>query len=277
MQAGIWLISRIVMSDLRDKAPKSVMVAFTCNICGTTNPAPASDMVMGRESGPCSGCGSNVRLRAVVRLLSLGLFGKALPLAAFPVRPDLVGWGVSDWHGYAHRLPDSLSYTATYLDRQPHMDITMPPSDGSGTLDFLIATDVFEHVAPPVQAAFDGAARLLKPGGMMVFSVPFSIKIARTEEHYPELHEFHIADDGNGTRRLHNRTRDGRQEIHDRLKFHGGEGFTLEMRKFAFDDLLAHFDRAGFDVTLHGEDAPEWGIVWTQGWSIPMLARKRAN
>lgn len=211
-----------------------------------------------------------------MRLLSLGLFGRMLPLPAFPARPDLVGWGVSDWHGYATRLPRALSYTATYLDREPRLDITMPSAADAGTLDFLIATDVFEHVAPPVQAAFDGAARLLKPGGLLVFSVPFSIKIAHTEEHFPDLHEFRIVADDAGVRRLHNRTLDGREEIHERLKFHGGEGFTLEMRKFAFDDLLEHFDRAGFDVTLHGEDAPEWGIVWTQGWSIPLLARRRA-
>ena len=194
----------------------------------------------------------------------------------FPQRPDLVGWGVSDWHGYAQRLPSSLSYTATYLHREPHLDIAAPPADESGTLDFLIATDVFEHVAPPVQAAFDGAARLLKPGGLLVFSVPFSIKIPRTEEHFPELHDFHICAGDDGTRRLHNRTADGRQQVYDKLKFHGGEGLTLEMRKFAFDDLLQHFDRAGFDVTLHGEDAPQWGIVWTQGWSVPMIARRRA-
>lgn len=212
-----------------------------------------------------------------MRLLSLGLFGKVLPLPAFPARRDLVGRGVSDWHGFACRLPQAFSYTATYLDRDPRMDITRPPEDCAGALDFVIATDVFEHVAPPVQAAFDGAARILKPGGLLVFSVPFSIKIARTEEHFPDLHEFRIVDDGTGVRRLHNRRRDGREEVHQRLKFHGGEGFTLEMRKFAFDDLLAHFDRAGFDVTLHGEDAPEWGIVWTQGWSVPMLARRRAG
>lgn len=232
---------------------------------------------MGRESGPCSGCGSNVRLRAVMRLLSLGLFGKALPMACFPERPDLVGWGVSDWSGYSQRLPTRVSYTATYLDREPRVDITTPPTEDAGTLDFLIATDVFEHVAPPVQAAFDGAARLLKPGGLLVFSVPFSIKIERTEEHYPDLHDFRLVPDDGGAIRLHNRTRDGREQVYDRPKFHGGEGMTLEMRKFAFNDLLDHFDRAGFDVTLHGEDVPDWGIVWTQGWSVPMLARKRAD
>ena len=251
------------------------MVAFTCNICGASNPAPANEMAMGRESGPCNGCGSNVRLRAVMRVLSLGLFGQALPVQAFPPRHDLIGWGVSDWWGYSQRLPSSLSYTATYFDREPRVDITTPPAEGSGTLDFLIATDVFEHVAPPVQAAFDGAARLLKPGGLMVFSVPFSIKIQQTEEHFPELHSFDIRDGDDGKPKLHNRTRDGRTQVYDRLKFHGGEGVTLEMRKFALDDVLGHFDRAGFDVTLHGEDAPEWGIVWTQGWSVPMLARRR--
>lgn len=252
------------------------MDLFTCNVCATPNPAPANDMAMGREGGPCIGCGANVRMRAIVRLLSLGLFGRSLSIEAFPVRHDLVGWGLSDSPSYADRLPARLSYTNTFYDREPRLDISAPPPHAAGSLDFLISTDVFEHVVPPAQAAFDGAAALLKPGGLLAFSVPFSIKIASTEEHYPDLHEFRIETGADGVCRLHNRTRDGVLQTFDGLKFHGGEGSTLEMRKFALSDLLAHLDQAGFDVTQHGEDAPEWGIVWTQGWSIPILARKRA-
>lgn len=250
---------------------------FVCNICGSPNPAPASDMQMGRESGRCKKCGANVRLRAIVRLLSLGLFGQALRIDDFPARHDLKGWGLSDWHEYARRLPERLSYTNVFFDRQPRVDITRPPAGSTGSLDFLIASDVFEHVVPPVQAAFDGAARVLKPGGLFVFSVPFSIKIEATEEHFPELHDFRIIPGADGAApTLHNRTLDGREQVFKDLKFHGGEGATLEMRKFALGDLLGHLDQAGFETTLHGEDAPEWGVVWTQGWSVPMLGRRRA-
>jgi len=246
---------------------------FTCNICSADNPLPANDMHMGRESGRCADCGSTVRLRAMLRLLSLGLFGRALAIADFPERPDLVGWGISDWHGYAGRLGAKLGYSNTHFHREPRLDITAPPAEALGSLDFLIASDVFEHVVPPVSRAFDGAHALLKPGGLFVFSVPFSIKIRATEEHYPELHEFAIQEE-DGVPVLRNRTRDGREQVFDQLKFHGGEGATLEMRKFELDALQAEFTRAGFTVAVHGEDAPEWGVVWTQGWSVPMLARR---
>ncbi|MEP6632978.1 MAG: hypothetical protein ABJA62_02105, partial [Luteimonas sp.] len=130
--------------------------AFICNVCSTSNPLPANDMAMGRESGPCAACGSTVRLRAMIRLLSLGLYGRAMAIADFPQRLDLVGRGLSDWHGYADRLGAKLDYLNTHFHREPQLDISAPPQDAYGSLDFLLASDVFEHVAPPVSRAFDG-------------------------------------------------------------------------------------------------------------------------
>lgn len=246
---------------------------FNCNVCSASNPLPANDMHMGREGGHCSACGSTVRLRAMIRLLSLGLFGRALAINDFPPRPDVVGWGLSDWHGYGKRLAARLAYRNTFFHREPRVDIVVPPREALGTLDFLIASDVFEHVPPPVSRAFDGAHALLKPGGLLVFSVPFSIKIDATEEHFPDLHEYTLMDEA-GRQWLRNRTRDGREQVFDQLKFHGGDGATLEMRKFELEALKSDLQRAGFTTALHGEDAPEWGVVWTQGWSVPMLARR---
>lgn len=246
---------------------------FTCNVCSASNPLPHDDMQMGRESGPCADCGSTVRLRAMIRLLSLGLFHRALAIDDFPQRPDLIGWGLSDWHGYAERLVAKLGYTNTFFHRDPRVDIVSVPPEARGTLDFLIASDVFEHVPPPVSRAFEGARALLKPDGIFVFSVPFSIKIDATEEHFPDLHDYALVEE-NGRQLLRNRTRDGRKQVYDQLKFHGGDGATLEMRKFELEGLKAELAGAGFATTLHGEDATEWGVVWTQGWSVPMLARR---
>ncbi len=246
---------------------------FICNVCSASSPLPANDMQMGRDGGHCRACGSTVRLRAMIRLLSLGLFGRAMAIDDFPPRPELVGWGLSDWHGYAGRLTSRLGYRNTFFHCEPRVDIVAPPREALGTLDFLIASDVFEHVPPPVSRACEGAHALLKPGGILVFSVPFSIKIDATEEHFPELHDYALVEE-NGRQWLRNRTRDGREQRFDQLKFHGGDGATLEMRKFELEGLKADLARAGFSVTLHGEDAPEWGVVWTQGWSVPMLARR---
>ena len=55
------------------------MVSFTCNICGAYNQVEN----FATEPASC-GCGSNVRLRALIHLLSMELFGQSLPLVEFP-------------------------------------------------------------------------------------------------------------------------------------------------------------------------------------------------
>jgi hypothetical protein len=49
------------------------MISFTCNICGTPNTLEEVPW----EPSTCSGCRSNVRMRALIYLLSVELFGAA--------------------------------------------------------------------------------------------------------------------------------------------------------------------------------------------------------
>lgn len=215
-------------------------------------------------------------MRAVIHVLSLELLGQSLALTDFPIRKDLVGAGLSDWATYASQLEQRFSYTNTFYDVEPRLDITHVTPAQAETLDFLIASDVFEHVVPPVDAAFTGAARLLKSGGLLVFTVPYVIEPGRpTIEHFPELHEFELVSRG-GKRALVNITADGRRQEFEQLVFHGGGGLTLEMRVFSEADLLRHLDQAGFvDVRVHDEAEPAFGVVWREAWSLPMSARKR--
>jgi hypothetical protein len=61
----------------------------------------------------------------------------------------------------------------------------------------------------------------------------------------------------------------------DHLTFHGGEGETLEMRVFSKSGLLRELARAGFeDIRIHADACEEFGIVWTQPWSLPITARR---
>ena len=71
------------------------------------------------------------------------------------------------------------------------------PSERAACYDFIIASDVFEHIAPPVSRAFVNARRLLKPGGVMIFSVPFSLE-ADTVERFPELFDYRLLETGSG-------------------------------------------------------------------------------
>lgn len=246
------------------------MIKFECNICGQQNKVHQDQL--GRETGSCSKCNSTVRMRSIVHLLSMELFGESLSLTEMNPDKSIVGMGMSDWEPYAKPLAKLFSYTNTYYDREPMVDITNPDPSLIGTLDFLISTDVFEHVAPPVEIAFVNARKLLKPDGVFVFSVPFSLA-EQTVEHFPELHEFTITKDRKNPV-LINTTRDGRtQEFRD-LVFHGGEGATLEMRVFNQLGLEEQLSNAGFaKPEYHTEPCWERGIYFPQQWSLPLVTR----
>jgi SAM-dependent methyltransferase len=246
-------------------------VQFVCNICGRGNDVALA--ALSREQDSCTGCGSTVRMRAMIHLLSMALFGRSLPLPDFPEDRSKRGIGLSDWDGYARPLSRKLDYRNTFFHAEPHVDITAPPAEWKGSLDFVIATDVFEHVAPPVGRAFAGAASLLRPGGVLVFSVPYSLD-ALTVEHFPNLHDFEL-EQSNGVWTLVNRTRDGRIETYRDLVFHGGPGQTLEMRLFSLNAIRNEASAAGFaSVDVLQEPVWEFGIYDPHPWSRPMLIRR---
>jgi len=245
-------------------------VPFRCNLCG--GGAVAALAALSRETPSCPRCGSTVRFRAIAHLLVRELFGREIALPDLPPHRDVCGIGLSDAPAYATPLAAKFDYTNTFFHTEPRLDIAAAPAAMDGRYDFLIASDVFEHVAPPVGRAFECARRILKPGGLFVFTVPFSLE-ADTQEHYPELGDFRVVEE-RGAWRLHNRTADGREQTFDHLVFHGGPGTTLEMRLFSRAALLREFDRAGFsDVRVAAEPCLPFGIVWPEPWSVPMVAR----
>ena len=245
---------------------------FECNICGALCEVPAA--ALSREEASCKDCHSTVRMRAMIHALSIALFGRALTLPEFPERKDLLGKGMSDWNGYAKPLAKKLGYINTYYHKTPKLDIANITSQDEQSVDFLLSTDVFEHVAPPVSIAFANARKMLKPGGAFIFSVPYGLQ-EKTAEHFPNLYEFKI-ETRDGKRTLINRTRDGSIEEFSDLVFHGGEGTTLEMRVFSESDLLNDLQQAGFnDVQIMKDPYFEFGIYWPSPWSLPVIAREK--
>lgn len=231
---------------------------------------------LSREEVSCTSCGSTVRMRGMMHALSIALFGRAIALPDFPDRKDLVGKGMSDWEGYANPLSKKLGYINTYYHMAPKLDITAISTQDEQSVDFLLSTDVFEHVAPPVSIAFENAKKMLKPGGVFVFSVPYGLE-GGTQEHFPNLHEFEL-ETRDGDRTLINRTRDGRVEEFSDLVFHGSSvgGETLEMRVFSEAGLLKDLQQAGFkDVQIMKEPYFEFGIYWPSPWSVPIIAREK--
>ena len=249
----------------------SELIEFQCNICGFGNRLERSGF--DRERGSCDRCHSSVRTRSIIHLLSMDLFGESLTIDEFPNSEYITGIGLSDWRGYADALAKKFAYVNTYYHKSPKFDICNPKV--FGPVDFLIASEVFEHVAPPVRNAFTGSYATLKDGGVLILTAPFMNKLGRTIEHFPELHEYKLKRRIFGGYRLVNTTADGRRQTFRDLKFHGGEGQSLEMRIFSRNDILDHLRSAGFTrVDVRDEDCPERGILWLHPWSTPMVARR---
>jgi SAM-dependent methyltransferase len=245
-------------------------IRFRCNICGNASRARKDRLI--RERPSCR-CGSTVRLRALVHVLSVRLFGNSLALQDFPLRPDIAGIDMSGADSYAGKLALKLGYTNTYIHKLPYLDITNPEADWLGRCDFVISSDVFEHVAPPVSRAFVNTLRILKPGGVFVLTVPY-VKEGKTLEHFPELHDYRLERRGRQQILVNTSIGGVRQEFSN-LVFHGGPGDTLEMRVFSESGVLEELRRAGFeDIRIHSETNKAFGILWQESGSLPISARR---
>jgi SAM-dependent methyltransferase len=254
---------RAVLASDRD------VVRFECNLCGTQNVVLPG--ALSREVPSCAQCRSTVLLRAVAHLVVSEVLGVTQPLAALSPRPDIAGIGVSDDERYAGPLARVFKYENTHFHTEPRLDITAVPPARAGRYDFVVASDVFEHVVPPVARAFRGARALLRRGGVLVFTVPFTLG-PDTIEHFPELHAWRLVDSPHGWR-LHNVTANGRVQVFDDLVFHGGPGSTLEMRVFSQAALERAFLAAGFArLRVAAEGCPRFGIAWPEPFSVPMVA-----
>jgi len=245
-----------------------VMAPFTCNVCGTYIQGER----FATEPASC-GCGSNVRLRALVHLISMEMFGLSLPLLEFPQIQAITGLGMTDKECYAALLARKFDYSNTFYDRDPRFDITERHPHAYGAYDFVVSADVLEHIAPPLDRALEETCLLLKPHGFLAATV-YCDAGDELREHFPELHEYRIVPLG-GSSVLINRRRDGTFEITDKVEFHGGTGATLEMRRFGITGLRAALLRAGFrEVFLLTDDIPEIGVYFDHDVSQPLIARK---
>jgi SAM-dependent methyltransferase len=244
------------------------VTSFICNICG----AHCAVEKFATEPASCS-CGSNVRMRALIHLLSLEIFGQSLILADFPKLKAIRGLGMSDQQCYAGLLAEKFDYTNTYYDRDPRFDFTESHPKLSETYDFILSADVFEHIAPPVERACEEVQRLLKPRGFLALTV-YCNPTDRMREHFPSLNEFRIVPLRDSAV-LINRKRDGKLELFDNLVFHGGQGATLEMREFSITELQSKLLAAGFrKVDFLTDNLPEIGILFDQDVSQLLVARK---
>ncbi|MFZ3376201.1 MAG: methyltransferase domain-containing protein, partial [Chthoniobacterales bacterium] len=219
-------------------------------------------------------CGSTPRARAIIRVLSTELFGDNLLLPDFPTHREIRGLGMTDWKGTAVKLAEKFDYRNTYYHKEPKLDISTGRVAAEFLEnDFILSSDVFEHVAPPVSQAFENVWKMLKPGGVLVLTVPYGTQ-EETVEHFPELNEFSLVKK-DGSFVLRNKTKAGVVQEFNDLVFHGGPGSTLEMRIFSENALIQHLNDAEFaDIKVHRTADLVHGIWWPEPWAFPVSARK---
>jgi SAM-dependent methyltransferase len=227
----------------------------------------------GREVPSCASCRSTVRTRAIAAMLARELFGFDLALPDFPVLKGIRGVGISDSFDYSGRLAARFDYRNTEYDRAPQLDIVHPDPRECGVYDFIVCSEVLEHVVAPVETAFSNLSRLLAPAGVLLMTVPYKPE-GSTIEHFGPMQDFAVTQLA-GKPVLVRPTPAGGYEVFDNLVFHGGSGSTLEMRVFSEQDLRAIILGAGFSsLEIYSGDVPAFGVLHNESWSLPMAARK---
>lgn len=232
---------------------RAAATPWTCIVCGEHHAGPPPDIR--REGGFCPSCQSSLRNRATVLALLYGLAYEPQPIADLPEDWSRRGVGCSDHVATAGRLAGRMSYTNTYYHRYPRLDVLRPPEDLLGELEFVICSNVMEHVEPPHQRGYEGLYAVLRDGGFAVVSIPVFDQ-PHSFEHYPGMARYELLD-GPAVRWW---DQDGVVHLDQDPEMHDGEGLVLAFRRFAPADEAAALERAGFHPVWEVPPCPELGV-----------------
>lgn len=175
----------------------------------------------------------------VATLEGLGYPREIMP---YDLRADWsrIGVGISDDFLLAQRLSQLFFYTNSFYHQFPLIDITDPPPETHGHFEFVVCSDVLEHVPPPVDLALVGIQKMLKPGGFAVLTVPCHGEPV-TREFYPDLSSWTL--EGGALRWVNTA---GVSHVDTSPEMHGGAGQTLAFRYWSRTDLTNRSLAAGF-------------------------------
>lgn len=147
----------------------------TCNICGGSvfgDTHGSKDSAFLRPNVRCEGCGSLERHRLIFEVLRLrGLLSgnrRILHLAPEECLATLFRSRFGGGYLCADIDPGRFPFAVARLDLCRDLGTLAPAS-----FDIVLHNHVLEHVACDYRAVAAGLHRLLKPGGLHVFSIPF--------------------------------------------------------------------------------------------------------
>lgn len=219
-------------------------ISGQCNICGWQGEFLLK--VQGREGYHCRNCGASSRLRMV--MFGLGhLLGYAEQPAYLWPRNKAVRILESSPRGpYPALLADKFDYYGTEFDAEKIRAGTNPRTYADfqnlhyadESFDYVIASDVFEHVRRDLDG-FRQVYRVLKKGGTFLLTVPYD-------------HE------RQGT--ITRIDTSGVEDVHlMEPEYHGGGGHTITYRNYG-RELLATLHEIGFTVGHLRSAVPAHGI-----------------
>lgn len=223
----------------------------TCPVCGTTGVQFCGFTENFRESGACSQCGAANRQRQMAfslrKKLRLATHGSlALPAGCHLYNAETTGAlhaTLARWPGYvcSGYWGDQFA-PGSIVNGIRHEDLERL-SFADGTLDFILTSDVLEHVSDAYRAHGE-IFRTLRPGGWHIFTVPFNPRPA--------------SDD------VRARRRDGEIEYLAEPLYHGDplrpDQGVLVWRIFG-NEMLARLAQIGFSTVTMRVRTPDQGIL----------------
>jgi hypothetical protein len=194
--------------------------------------------------------------------LSLGLFGRAMPLTQIQPHRGIRGFGCSDATAYADKLTELFDYSNTYFHEEPRVDICDATTLRQfAECRFIVCSDVLEHVLTDPALAIRNMHACLALGGCLVLSAP-TYTMTSTVERYPSLRGYSVVKIA-GRHVVVYESLVGSLGFDADPVFHGGPGSVLEMRLFAHDALLRDVTAAGFKILpIPDDEAQHHGAVW---------------
>jgi SAM-dependent methyltransferase len=215
-----------------------------CNICGWEGTFLHPEL--SREGNLCGNCSASSRHRMVIYALA-AVFGlEDTPMYAWPNARQIRILESSARGSYPSILGDKFDYYGTEYDPGKIAQGTDPRSYADfqklhyedGSFDVVIASDVFEHVRQD-EAGYREINRVLKPGGILILTVPYDHHRQETVQRVDTS---------------------GEEDVHLlEPEFHGGGGHTLTYRNYG-RDLLSLLHRCGFAVGHLEKEIPWLGI-----------------
>lgn len=248
-----------------EKLTKKRHLRFFCNSCFAIRRTSLTlDL---REALVCPSCGLNSRQRALL------LAAQRNTKEAFLRKKNLKIVGVSDGAPVESAFLDRFgrSYQNFEFHTEPFLDITKVKDVPESVADVVTCSEVLEHVQPPIELAFSGLYKLLKPGGWLILSVPHTGVDSLHLEHFPVMQNSELIIEP--VQVLRGIDLQGNKREFSELLFHGGAGATLEYRVFSETSLKENLEKSGFIKIQAQGDNRFFGCIW-EPWSRVWIAQK---